>query len=165
MSEPLAVVTNHESMVEAFRLAKELRGLSNRVCDSLGGLTDGATDKILGPSRTKNLGLMTIDVFCKMFAVRFIMVPDMEAEAEMKARWEGRDSSNVRVNTKRLSKVLLERAKPIIAIENGRKGGLARLKWPREVRVKMARRAVVMRWRRKRRELRAMKEVPVLECT
>jgi hypothetical protein len=148
MKEPLAVVTSSAEIIAALAKAREMRGLSNQFCDERGGLTAGHTDKVLGPTHTKSLSEMTLDTFMEMFAVMFIMVPNPEAEARMRAKWEGRDSSNVRLHSKRLSKQLLERAKPLIAKENGRKGGLARLKWPREQRVKMARRAIVIRWRR-----------------
>lgn len=148
--EPIAVITGHESMVEAFRIAKDLRNLSNQFCDDAGDFTDGQTDKVLGPTGTKNLGQVTIDEFMKMFAVKFVMVRDLDAEACMKDVWEGRQSSHVRRDTKRLSKALVERAKPIIFSENGKRGGLARMKIPREVRVKLARRAAVIRWRRQR---------------
>jgi hypothetical protein len=77
MTESIAIVTGHESMVEAFRVAKEMRNLSNDFCDDVGGLTKGHTDKILGPTRVKNISPMTIDLFCTMFAVKFVMVCDV----------------------------------------------------------------------------------------
>lgn len=160
--QPLAVVTSHESLREAFRIAKQMRNFSNQFCDERGGLTSGQTDKILGPTETRGLGPITIDTFCTLFAVKFVMVPDPEAEERMRATWEGRENRNVRANTKRLSRDLLERAKPIIARENGRKGGLARvLKIPRHKRQRIARKAIIARWRKHRQQLKDQAAVPV----
>lgn len=101
------------------------RGLSNEFCDERGGLTKGHTDKVLGPSHTKQLSEMTLDTFMEMFAVMFIMVPNPEAESRMKAKWEGRDESNVRTPLHRISKILLERAKPHVLKEFSKAGGCA----------------------------------------
>jgi len=150
MIEPLATVTGHESMVEAFRIAKEMRNLSNEFCDEAGDFAGGQTDKVLGPTRSKNLGPITIDEFCKMFAVKFIMVRDIESEACMKDVWEGRQTSHVRRNAHRISKQLIDRAKPFIYREVAERLTVARKDIPRAVRTKIARRAAVIRWRKRR---------------
>lgn len=126
MSDPLATVTGHESMVEAFRVAKERLGLSNDFCDDIGGLTKGHTDKILGPTRVKNLGPMTLDLFCELFAVQFIMVPNIDAAKRMETRWEGRQSSHVRLEPVRVSKAIIERAKPHVFSQHMKKANAAR---------------------------------------
>ena len=159
------IARNSADIVAGLGRWREARGLSNEFCDSRGGLTIGQTDKTLGPSHVKALSEMTLDTFMEMFAVMFVMVPNPEAEQRMKPKWEGRDCSNVRVGTKQLSKAILGRAKPQIAAENGRKGGLARRKWPREQRVKAARKAIVIRWRRKRERDKAAKAASAMVTT
>jgi hypothetical protein len=155
LDEAIAVVRNSDDLVEAFRKVKAVLGLSNQFCDMIGGLTTGHTDKILGPSRMKSLSPMTLDLFLELFAVELHMVINVDAAQRMAARWEGRENSNVRIDTKRLSKAILERAKPIIHSEAGRKGGLARNNWPLEKRSGAARKAAKSRWRKQRARERA----------
>lgn len=126
MTEQLATVTNYESMVEAFRAAKDLRGLSNAHCDELANLAAGHTDAILGPTGRKNFGPLSFNAFCWAFAVKFVMVIDPEREKEMSEYWADRqrECSHVRVTSTRVSKILIERAKPYVIREMGRAGGL-----------------------------------------
>jgi hypothetical protein len=118
MTEPLqlATVTNYESMVEAFRAAKDLRGLSNAHCDELANLAAGHTDAILGPTGRKNFGPLSFNAFCWAFAVKFVMVIDPEREKEMQEYWADRqrECSHVRLSASRISRILIERAKPAI---------------------------------------------------
>lgn len=154
MTEPLAIVTNSAEIVAALALMRARRGLSNEFCDLRGGLTDGHTDKVLGPTHVKSLSEMTLDTFMEMFAVQFVMVPNPEAEARMRPKWEGRDLSNVRLHTHRMSKALLARARPLVFKEMSKLAAVARKDIPRAIRVKIARKAVVTRWRRRRKEQR-----------
>lgn len=155
MTEPLAIVINHETMVEAFRVAKERLGLSNEFCDDIGGLTRGHTDKILGPTRIKNLGPMTMDVFCEMFAVKFIMVSNIEAAKRMEPRWEGRESSHVRTESVRVSKAIIERAKSHVLKACGSAGGKAtQAMRSASHRSEAGRRAAKIRWRKHRKQAR-----------
>jgi hypothetical protein len=63
MTAPLAVIRSHSDLIEAFRAAKAMRGLSNNFCDARGGLTSGHTDKALGPAPVKGLSPMLFDTF------------------------------------------------------------------------------------------------------
>ncbi len=110
--EPIAVIRTHADLLDALRTAKAMRGLSNDFCDDRGGLTRGHTDKALGPSQVKTLSPMLLETFLTLFAVKLVLVPDPEAEAEMRPRWEGRLQSNVRVEPNRVSQKLIERARP-----------------------------------------------------
>lgn len=150
---PLATIRTQDDLIEAMRLAKAMRGLSNEFCDLRGGIAKGHTDKALGPSRAKTLSPMLFDLFACLFAVKFIMVPDPEAEEQMKAIWEGRDVSNVRL-THRMSKQLIERARPHVFKEMSELASIARKDIPREVRVKIARKAITTRWRNQRQRER-----------
>lgn len=151
----IAVIRNQDDLVEAYRKIKELRELSNDWCDEVGGLTRGHTDKVLGRSRQKNLSPMTQALYSELFAVEFHMVVDLEAVKRMQGRWEQRDSSNVRMDAKRLSRSLIDIAKPIIARENGKAGGLARLtKMTETERQKIARKGGRARQRNRRKNIR-----------
>lgn len=121
----IATIRSQEDLIEALRAAKGQRGLSNDFCDERGGLTRGHTDKVLGPARAKSLTGMTFDLFLEMFAVQLLLVPNAEAEQRMAAKWEGRDTSNVRTGEHRVSKAVLERAKPHVLKDFAKAGGKA----------------------------------------
>jgi hypothetical protein len=111
--EPLAEVRNQGDMLDALRMARVMRNLSNEVCDERCGLTRGHVDKCLGPTAAKKLSGMMFDTLTAFFAVKFIMVRDLEAEAVMAAKWQGRDISNVRVSQQlRVGKYFLDRVRP-----------------------------------------------------
>lgn len=122
--EPLAEVTNHEQLVDAFRIIKERRGLSNAFCDEIGGLTIDHTNKLLGPRRVKKIGEVTFDTFCELFAVKFVMVVNPEAVKRMESRWERRNTASIRVVLNKLSSALFERAKPHVIRDFARAGGI-----------------------------------------
>lgn len=150
--EVMAVVRKHADMIEVFRMMKERLQLTNEFCDDVGGLTKGHTDKILGPTEAKNIGPVTFDLFCEMFAVEFHVKIDLDAAKRMQAVWEGRERPlypNARV--KRISKKLIERAKPFVFRENGRIGGMvtAHMRTPAQ-RSESARKAAKSRWRKRR---------------
>ena len=126
MTDQLATVVDYETMVEAFRAAKDLRGLSNAHCDELANLAAGHTDAILGPTGRKNFGPLSFNAFCWAFAVKFVMVIDPDREKEMAEYWADRqrECSHVRATSSRVSKMIIERAKPHILSAMGRAGGL-----------------------------------------
>ena len=125
--EIIAVVRRHQDITEVFRMMKERLGLTNEFIDGAGGLTSGHTDKILGPTESKSWGPTTFDLFCEMFAIEFRVHVDLEAAKRMQAVWEGRERPlypNAKV--KRISKKLIERAKPHVLKDSGRLGGMVR---------------------------------------
>lgn len=155
MTAPIATIRTQDDLIEALRAAKALRGLSNEFCDERGGLTKGHVDKVLGPSRTKSLSPALFNTFAELFAVQFIMVPNPEAEARQKPKWEGRDTSNVRVDGSRVSKSLLERAKPHVLRDHLKKANAARnAKLSCEQRSEIARKAGRARQRKRRKNMR-----------
>jgi hypothetical protein len=125
MTDRTAIRTQ-DDLIEAFRAAKDRLGLSNAWCDDIGGFTRGQTDKVLGPTRAKGLSPMLLQTYCALFAVRLEMVVDVDQARVMEARWEGRDISNVRMDSGRISKKLVERAKPAVLKAAGAAGGKAR---------------------------------------
>lgn len=122
---PLATIRTQDDLIEALRVAKALRGLSNDFCDQRAGLTRGHTDKVLGPTRAKNLSPMTLDTFLEVFAVELHMVVNIEAVKRMEARWEQRAPDRIRLEPNRISQKLVDRANPIVMRQNGKKGGIA----------------------------------------
>jgi hypothetical protein len=155
MSAPLATIRTQDDLIEALRVAKAMRGLSNDFCDQRAGLTRGHVDKVLGPTRAKSLSPMVFDLLAEIFAVQFIMVVDLEAEARMKPKWEGRDSSNVRTGQHRVSKHVIERAKPHVLREHLKKANEARNRQLScEQRSEIARKAGRARQRNRRKNMR-----------
>lgn len=120
--EVLATIRGYDDLVEAFRIIKDRLGLSNAKCDELAGLVEGHTDKLLGPTGAKSLSRATVSRFCTVFAVKLEMKIDIDQAARMNGRWEARDASNVRPGGPKLSKKLLERAKPLVLKAAGRCG-------------------------------------------
>lgn len=150
--EVVAVVRRHQDIVEVWRVMKERLGLTNEFCDDVGGLTKGHTDKLLGPSESKKWGPTTFDLFCEMFAIEFRVHIDLDAVKRMEAVWEGRERPlypNAQV--KRISKKLIERAKPHVLKANCKRANEARnAMLSCEHRSKIARKAARARWRKRR---------------
>jgi hypothetical protein len=123
----IGIVRKHADLIEVFRLMKDRLNLTNEFIDDVGGLTKGHADKILGPSESKNIGPVTFDLFCQLFAVEFHVRLDMDAVKRMEAVWEKRERPlypNAKV--KRISKKLVQRAKPYVLRDNASLGGKAR---------------------------------------
>jgi hypothetical protein len=93
------------------------RGLSCEHLDHLIGLTKGHTNKILSPRREKGLSPAVLDGFLTSLAIRLTVVEDPEALARMQGRWEHRDETNVRKRGWRVSRRLLNRARPVVLQE------------------------------------------------
>jgi hypothetical protein len=138
MTEPLAIVARHDvlkagqvlgearnsdEMLEIWRTTRERIGLSNAHCDELANFTLGQTDKILGPSETKNFGPLTFTGFNWTFAIKWVAVVDADQLQIMEQYWKDRQRqvTHVRPVPNRVSKKILERAKPIVLKELGEK--------------------------------------------
>lgn len=123
--EVIARFRTYDDLVEAFRTVKDLLGMSNKACDDLLGLEDGRTDKVLGPTRAKGLSAVMFDDFTTLFAVEFEMKINFEAAQQMQSRWEGRDGKRVHSQHRRVSKRMIERAKPHVIEDFSKSGGRA----------------------------------------
>lgn len=156
--ELIATVRRHQDIVEVWRVMKERLGLTNEFCDDVGGLTKGHTDKLLGPSESKKWGPTTFDLFCEMFAIEFRVHIDLDAVKRMEAVWEGRERPlypNAQV--KRISKKLIERAKPYVCRENASAGGLKRAaSLPAKLRSRIARKGGKSRMKKATKEQRSV---------
>jgi len=125
-TELIGTVRTQEDLIEALRAAKEMRNLSFKVLDELGGFTQGHMERVIGPRREKGMSPFVFQMLCSLLAVKLEMVPDEDQARRMAAKWEGRDTSNVRLEKGRISKTLLERAAPHVFKAAGELGGKAR---------------------------------------
>lgn len=158
---PVAVVRQHHEVLEVFRMMKDKLGLTNEFIDDVGGLTKGNADKILGPTEAKGWGPITFDLFCELFAIEFRVYVDLSAVARMEGKWEKRLRPVESSHTKRVSKRLLTKAKPIIVRHFGQIGGMVRAHMlsPKQ-RTEIASKAAKSRWKKARaiaRQARAAK--------
>lgn len=144
---PAIAFTNYAGLVECFAQAKNHRNVPNLQSEQMFGLSPGHIEKIL--NHKKNLGPLTLDAFCELFAVQFVMQPNPDAEARMKPRWSGRRLDQVRWHAKPLSSRQIETAKSLLAKRNGKRGARARMiKLTPEQRSRVARIAAQSRWAR-----------------
>ena len=88
-------------------------------------MSDGHTDKILGPSRERGLSQITLDAMLAMLALRLVVVEDSEQAARMRPVWSGGDKRQLRPAA-RIGKSMIARARPHVIAELGRQGGKAR---------------------------------------
>jgi hypothetical protein len=161
----LGEARNGEDMLAVFRATKEKIGLSNRHCDELANFTEGQTDKILGPTGSKNFGPLTFTALNWMLGIKWVAVIDLEQVKVMEQYWEDRqrDASNVRPEPNRVSKKLLERAKPHVLKACGAAGGKARAaKLSARQLSEIGRKGARMRLRKKRERERAAKAAAVV---
>lgn len=156
MAEPLATIRTQDDLIEGMRLAKEMRNLSFKSIDELGGFTQGHMERVIGPRREKGMSPFVLQMLCSILAVKLVMVPDEDQAKRMIAKWEGRDTSNVRLEKGRISKSLLERAKPHVLRAAGELGGKARASQlsPKQ-RSEIARKGGRARQRNRRKSMRA----------
>lgn len=144
-------ITSLSHLADAFWVMKNELGLSNEFCDVLGGLTRGHTDKLLGPTRVKNLSEMTVPVYYELLGVSLRLEIDLEAVQRMAARWEKRNKSQIRVVTRPMSSDLIERAKPVIYSEMARKRATV---LTASIRSEIARKAAHKRWHNRKRRVK-----------
>src|SRR5438128_2398862 len=109
--EPAGCYDELVDMLDDVRVA---RGLSFERLDELSGLSEDHAQKILGPARVKPLSRMALDVLLPTLGVRLAIVDDPQAITSIGPR---RDESNVRKNTWRVSRRILDRARPVILQE------------------------------------------------
>lgn len=157
----LGIARNGDDAVAIFRATKERIGLSNRHCDELAGFIEGHIDKLLGPTGAKKFGPYTFTAMNHIFAIKWIAVVDIDQAKVMEQYWEDRqrDASNVRAEPNRVSKKLIERAKPHVLKANGAAGGKARAaKLSARQLSEIGRKGGRSRWRNWRKRKRAERE-------
>lgn len=163
----IAVVRDHDELVDALRARKDALGLSDQFVDECCFETGGHCNQVLGPSRRKNLGRKSLDGLLITLGCALVLVEDAERVRFMEAQWESRVAYNIRPHLNRVSRAAVERVKPAIfsemgrrsgeirntqqtvwcASKIGRKGGRATARnLTREQRAQSARRAAIARW-------------------
>ncbi len=148
MKPPVCSFTDYAGMVDALRTIKDHLQLSNATLDTLCNFTGGQTDKLLGPSGARGFTPLTLNAMLWALALRVEITIDVGRAAEMQAFWEARCAPNVRPGGPTISKVLVERAKPLVLRDFSKLGNDARkLLLPREKQVKIARKAARARAR------------------
>lgn len=154
--EVIATVRDANDMVDAFRKAKDMLRLTNAHCDELACMIDGHTDKVLGPSRQKEIGPVTFSKLCWLFAVKFEMVIDLEQMKVMAEHWEDRQRKRPLFpdgKVARISKKLMEQAKPMVLKEMSALGNAARTAMlPAKHRSAIASKAAKSRWRKRKQK-------------
>jgi hypothetical protein len=163
----IAVVRDYQQITNVFRMMKEHWGLTNKFCDDVLGFTDGHTDKILGPSEQKRWGPSTLHALMELFGIEFRVYLDVEAVKRMEAVWDNKAPRWFKdAKVGRISKKLVERAKPEIYSEMGKRSAVSRMSClTAEHRSKIARKAAKSRWRKRRREKRAKAAQPAAVAT
>src|SRR5262249_31071670 len=155
---------DYDTFAAGFRRVKEHFGLSDNELDSLAGLADGHSGKLLGPSRERGFGASTLDAFLAALPVDLVFVISPSKLARFRAgEPKKRRSSHVRDNS-RVSRDAVHR----VMSELGRKrmaalrasgllltfagiGGLSRAaKLSPEKRKAIAKAASKTRWRKHR---------------
>lgn len=156
MSEARHVVLGYDDLVETLRGVKAELGLSNDLVDELNKWARGRCDKYLGPTQSKLIGAEGLFELLAVFGLRLELIEDREMRNRLAERWEQRRTECV--TRPRISKVLIDRARPIVFAETGRLGAakVNAMRGP-EHRKELARRAAQVRWeqhRQRKREAR-----------
>lgn len=107
----------YDELVDLLDDVRCARGLSFEQLDELSGLASDHAQKCLGPARAKMLTPLLIDTLLPVLGVRLAVVDDPAAIASVEQRWSRRDEASVRRNDWRVSRRLLDRARPVILQE------------------------------------------------
>lgn len=154
----LAIARNTDEMIEAFCVVKNSLQLSNAFIEAMGLLADGHLNKVIGPTRSKSMSPMIMDLLFETLAVEVHFHVNLDAAQRMESRWEGREQRNVRFDTRPPSKKIIERAKPHVLKGFSELGNAARnAMLPGEHRSKIARKAAKIRWKNQRARERVSK--------
>lgn len=148
------VIRCNEDWVAACRARKDVIGLSNAQIDAK-LFSDGQCDKYLGLMPVKNMSVRLMFEVVEYFGWELVVRPCPANEARWRPTWQGRESRNVRVPKRRVSKAIMERAKPLFHKVLAKTANTARNRLlSGEHRSRIARNAALIRWRKrkKRRE-------------
>lgn len=173
VGELLGTVRTLQEAVDIFRTMKDRLGLTNEFIEHVGLMGKGHADKILGPTEDKKIGYQTFAFFCELMAIEFRAYVDPAALDRMEAKWEERIRPMAYYrNVTRVSRKLVERAKPYVYSEMGKLSAPARMQClTAEHRSKIASKAAKSRWRKHRarkrataRQARAATSAPDVVC-
>jgi hypothetical protein len=76
---PELLIHDYESLVAALRAVKVHLGLSNETLEEIAGLARAHADKLLGPSRAKRIGPLTLGLLLGALGISLRVEVDLEA--------------------------------------------------------------------------------------
>jgi hypothetical protein len=145
MSENIARC--YVELVDLLRERKAELGLSDEFLEAQCLMAAGSATKYLGRCPVKTISGKLGD-FLEVLALQIRVEPNPEAEARMRSRWEGRDAGKVHPPKRRVSKALMEVARPLVISAMAKAGNEAKMRMLRpEHRTEIARKAANARWR------------------
>lgn len=147
----LATVQDYDGLVAALRNRAGELGLTFELIDLVAGFTARYASKVLGPSKTKNIGRMSFDALLGTLGLKVVLIEDPEALAKVQGRFQERHSSKAQGSGEaRLGKMTLNRVYvPVIREMSRRAAEARRVKIPPEKRRQLARMAARARWLRR----------------
>lgn len=98
MFEPLAEITDYDSLIAALRVRADQLEISRATIDDIAGLCDRYASKILSLSKAKRIGLETLGPILGALGLKLIAVQDDEATERYRARRVKRNASQVRIH-------------------------------------------------------------------
>jgi hypothetical protein len=120
----LGEVSSCEELATVLRSRQDELQLSNQFLDYIIPVSEGHTNKILGPARSRGLTALSLNGLLSALALRPRVVEDPAQLALMRPRYEQRDAGQVRASRTRIAKEVIKRAKPAVVRALGRSGGL-----------------------------------------
>jgi hypothetical protein len=138
--------TDYDALIDRLRQRVAEIGLSNRVLDELTGLGEGSSAKYLSDLRLKHFSAVSVLRIAKVLGVKSVMIIDPMLVEKMKPHWEARDGR--RVHPPPPAKRLGNKTVSFVAVEMGRRGGMASRQWSPKRRRMRAKHAAAARWHR-----------------
>jgi hypothetical protein len=114
------VIRSFDDIADALSAIKNHRNLSNETVEQIAGTCAGFCNKYLGRSREKRIGPVAFNLLMGALGLEFLVRQAPDAE-KMRHRWEPRRQDHVR-NNHRVSQTLIDKIRPIVLSELGRKG-------------------------------------------
>jgi hypothetical protein len=116
------MLRTYADVIAALRARKDALGLSNAVLDEIAGLTDGYTDKALGPTQAKRPSTYNLLSLIGALGLAVQLVEDPDTKVQR--RWTKR-RDNLASDNGRISKAAVKKARPLVLAELARNGGLS----------------------------------------
>jgi hypothetical protein len=141
-----AIITDYAGLLAVLRRRADQLRLSRISLDTLTGLADGHSAKLLAPAHSKILGEKSFGAMLEALGLRLVVEEDPQALAKYAARCEPRAEHQVR---HRGHKAGIRRKARLFSPERAREAATARMAalTPRQRR-RLARRAARARWQK-----------------
>lgn len=159
-----APIRDMAGLVEAARLAKIERKISDQTLEAIAGLANGSVSKYLGPVPSKNLGPLSTFLVLGALGKALVLVDDAEQIERVKGRWQKRsergaakvqlrkmapnpDGASIETNLRKLAVLLAQMTKEERILAGASKGGKRRAKvLGKRARQRIAAHAARKRW-------------------